>query len=37
VTVRGAEEERLEDQHVESSLDHFALNRGFTPWHSFSG
>ena len=33
VTVGRAENQRLEDQHVESSLHHLALNGGFAPWH----
>lgn len=32
--VGRAERQRLEDEHVESSLRHFTLKRRFTPWHS---
>ncbi len=35
VTVRRAENERLQDQHIESSLQHLAAQGGFTFGHAF--
>jgi len=33
VAVSGAEQQGLEDEHVESALQHFALERRFALWH----
>jgi hypothetical protein len=36
VTVGWAEDECLKDQHIEGSLQHLTLKRGFAPWHVFN-
>src|SRR5271170_5462148 len=33
VAMSRAKHQSLQDQHVERSLDHFTLQRGFAPWH----
>ena len=35
VTVGRAKNQRLKDQHIESSLEHLSLHGGSAPWHVF--